>query len=118
MKAQLLKVVLLVGIFSIVVPMLLKSPADCRLSVSKAHAFLSFKNRSGRMAGGSILSERFKKKVDFAVRPALTYIKDSPLGERYRREPVLFGFLTLFSGVFLGVLFVLIRMVRSDPRFY
>jgi len=53
-----------------------------------------------------------------AVCVPLDYIANSPLADCYRKQPLLYGFLTLFTTVSLGALGAIFHLIRNDPRFF
>jgi len=65
-----------------------------------------------------IFSGDLEKQAKTVVRVPLAYIVNSPLADCYRNQPLLYGFLTLFTTISLGALGVVFHMIRNDPRFF
>lgn len=63
------------------------------------------------------LSRDFQQRAESLVRVPIVYIENSPIGDCYREQPLLFGFLTLFITVTLAVLGFVFHLIRNDPRF-
>jgi hypothetical protein len=52
-----------------------------------------------------------------ALRASVRYIENLRLADFYRDQPVLYGIITLFAVVLLGVFSCIFYWIRNDPRF-
>jgi hypothetical protein len=66
----------------------------------------------------TLFSRDFQKRAESLVQGPIVYIENSRLADCYREQPLLFGFLTLFITISLGVLAFVFHLIRDDPRFY
>ncbi|MBI9020067.1 MAG: hypothetical protein JEZ10_02265 [Verrucomicrobia bacterium] len=118
MDAKLYLTILAVGLFSIINPASAEKVKLPGFSSLKAPKIINFDNvRSGSVFDPDFPGN-FKKKAEAVARLPFVYIQNSQLADHYRREPVLFGFLTLFSSVALGALGFIFHLIHHDSRFY
>jgi hypothetical protein len=56
--------------------------------------------------------------ANVALRASVRYIENLTLADFYRDQPVLYGIITLFAAVLLGVFGCIFYWIRNDPRFF
>lgn len=118
MTTKLFMAILIVGFFSILHPAPVEGLNLPDFSGLKTPEILNIDKIRSCPVFNSDFPVSFKQRAEEVARLPFVYIQNSQLADRYRREPVLFGFLTLFTSVALGSLGFIFHLIRHDSRFY
>jgi len=118
MTTKLCMAILTVGFFSILNPAPVEGFNLPDFSGLKAPEFLNIDKIRSCSVFDSDFPVSFKQKAEEVARSPFVYIQNSHLADRYRREPILFGVLTLFASVALGALGFIFHLIHHDSRFY
>ncbi|MBC8207275.1 MAG: hypothetical protein ISR85_03115 [Kiritimatiellales bacterium] len=118
MKEKLYILLLTVGLFSLLSEAQAGTINLTDSSALKASKILNFDKIKRIHVLKPIFSGDFQQKTETVVRAQVAYIENSPLADYYRSQPVLFGFLTMFTVVSLGALGFIFHLIRGDPRYF
>lgn len=118
MKKILQILLLAAGLFSVLIPESFGEAGFLESSGRKALKILNIEKMRRCDILEPVFSGNLKKQAESFVRGPVVYIENSSLTDCYRAQPLLFGFLTLFTVVSLGALGFIFHLIRNDPRFY
>ena len=118
MKSKPIIVILAVSVFSLLIIGQVGGADLSDLTHFKATGIIKVEKIKHFPVIKTFFSRDFQQRAETLVRGPVVYIENSRLAECYREQPFLFGFLTMFITISLGVLGFVFHLIRNDPRFH